>query len=52
MIVGLALLIVAENFVSLGSLLEAFLGGLIARILVRVVLYREAAIRFLYVVLG
>lgn len=51
LVIGLASLVVAEHFVGLGGLLEPFFGCLIPRILVRMVLYGETAVRFLYVFL-
>src|SRR5699024_2430266 len=47
LVVFLALGLVADHVIGLGRLLEAVLGGLVARVLVRVVLTRELAVGLL-----
>src|SRR5204862_7580794 len=45
-VVSGALLLIAENFVSFAEFFELFLGGFIARILVRVIFYGQLAASF------
>src|SRR5699024_11020317 len=52
LVVGRALLIIGQHFISLGGFLETRLGGFVARITIRVVLHRQTSIRFLDLVCG